>query len=145
MLETTNFVRKREFIIAFGKPYPIESVKELSDMRTGQKVYLILEDKLPEPTQEALEKLVVKEEVFNITKALLWYTSQPLRTMIAVAIAGLFAGTYLQQMSERFFDWLRSLPPETVASVTQTLNMVLMVAVIALPILLPILRKKLNL
>jgi len=141
-IETTNFVRKREFIIAFGKAYPLETIKELTDLKTGQKVYLIIEDKIPEPVLDSLQRLVVKEEVANITKALLWYTSRPLQTLIAVAIAGVFAGTYLQQMTEKFFEWLKSLPAETVGSVTQTLNLALMIVLMAIPIVTVILRKK---
>jgi len=142
ILETTQFTRKAEFLIAFGKPYPLDTVKELVDLKTGRKVYLILEDKIPDSVLDNLQKLVVKEEVYNVTKALLWYTSRPLQTMIAIGIAGLFAGTYLQQITEKFFEWLKSLPPETVASVTQTLNLVLMIVLIAIPIISVILRRK---
>jgi len=142
ILETTQFTRKAEFIIAFGKPYPIETVKELTDLRTGKRVYLIIEDKLPETVLDSLQKLVVKQEVYNITKALLWYTSRPLQTLIAVGIAGVFAGTYLQQMTEKFFEWLKSLPAETVSSVTQTLNLALMIVLIAIPIISVVLRRK---
>jgi len=142
ILETTQFTRKAEFLIAFGKPYPLDTVKELSDLKTGKKVYLIIEDKLPEPIIDNLQRLVVKQEVYNITKALLWYTSKPLQTLIAVGIAGVFAGTYLQRLTEQFFEWLKSLPPQTVASVTQTLNLVLMIVLIAIPIISVILRRK---
>ena len=129
IVETRNFLRKRDFIVAFGRPYPLSSVKILDDFRGG-KVYVIIEDNIPAPDLEKLERLVKREEVYNITKALLWYTSQPTKTLIAIGAAALFAGAYLKYLADGILDWLRSLPPDVAAKGFSTLGMLSQAAMI---------------
>ena len=119
-----------DFILVANKPYPKNQV-EVKLQPDGSRVYIIIEDKLKDVDIEQFQKIVQKEEIFQITKALLWYLQQPIRTMIAIAIAGVFAGTYLKMWTDNFFAWLDKQPPSVVEKFLNTFNMVLTIAAIA--------------
>ena len=128
--ETYNVEEYREFIKIANKLYPKNTVERKID-KEGRRIYIVFEDKLEGKYDiDAISRAIKNEEIYQISKALLWYLAHPMRTLIAVAIAGLFAGTYLYDLTQKFFAWLKSLPPDVAAKGFATISMITQLAVV---------------
>ena len=75
-------------------------------------------------------RLKEKSETENILKAIYSISQKSKLQYILYIGIGIFAGMYLNSFIERFFEWLRSLPPDIAAEGFKTINTIGTIAMI---------------
>ncbi len=79
------------------------------------KYYIINEEKIQGVDKEKIEKLFEKKEEENIYNALINVATRTKEDIVKILIMGLLGGIVLKNYLDRFFDWLYTLPPETIS------------------------------